>query len=312
MTLSADLVDALRHEKDRSGVGTYRLFREFVDEQVPSGLSIQIVQSWLRRDVRTARKDYFDYILQLWRSLPDTAVIKITPQLRVQLRKEAERTGKGPVAMLRGVRPSQIDGLTSNTVAAWMSGKIRSAEKHKVDLALERWRSLPDCDENLMLMLDEHRAHLRAELERTGITHRALFQGLDDVPEGLTIGVFKSVLGGTTKTIRQRHYDYVVFVLNALPDAKAPKTGRQSWQGTERVTLTDEMRDALRCEKSRTGVSEKTLVAVMRADGGSLPPKSPTISNWITGKTLSARKDHYEAVLGRWRSLPDANAFWEL
>lgn len=311
VSLCSDLVDALLHEKERSGVGTYRLFREYVDENKPGTVSVQNVQSWLRRDVATVRKDYIDYILQLWRSLPDNSIIAITPELRAQMRNEADRTGKGPSAMLRGLRPSQMNGLTYNTVAAWMCGKIRSADAHQVELVLNRWRSLPDQSDTRMSVLGYHIAHLDAELKRTGITHRALLCGRDDLPDGLTISVFRAVLRGTTKSIKTQHYDYLVSTLRSLPDRPQSKTGRQSWQGNARITLTKDMRDALRRERERTGVSEKALVAVIKAEGVCVPPKSPTVSRWITGKASSAPQKHYELVLARWSSLPDANAFFD-
>lgn len=309
--ITPDLHAKLLHEKNRTGVAAYGLFK--VATSPPAGLKPNLVNSWLIGGVASARQDFVEYVLTLWQSLPDNPIIKITPAMRREMKDQARRTGKAPAAMMRGLRPSEIGGLTSTAIGAWMSGKIMTADRGKVEFVLERWRSIPSRDERWMTVSQKQREHLRAEIARTGISHSYFFHGRDDLPAGLTLNLFEHTLSGQTKSIRRHHFYYIIRVLEGMPDRSASQ-GRNSRTlrlGIEQVGITNDMRDALKNERLRTGVSERALVLLVAAEGKVCPPNPKKINNWINGRTKSAPLEQYEMILAAWRSLPDANAFWD-
>lgn len=110
----------MKTEKDRTGIGTYRQFQHAEDP--PGGLNAILIRSWFYSDVATARVDHFNYVLRLWRSLPDTNIVEITEEQRRHMLQEANRTGIGAVALMRRSRPSETGGFQGHIVQLWMSG----------------------------------------------------------------------------------------------------------------------------------------------------------------------------------------------
>ena len=72
--LTSEILDKIRAEKKRTGIGAQRLLDMF--EDIPDGLNSTIVDVWTSREdtdqrVKTARKDHIDYVLKRWAELPD-------------------------------------------------------------------------------------------------------------------------------------------------------------------------------------------------------------------------------------------------
>lgn len=141
--LTDDIRSQLKAEAKRTGLGTVLLLRQA--ENVPEGLTYLVAQSWITGDVMSAREYYLNFVIRAWAEQPDSEWIEITDEMREHMRSEAQRTGKAPSALFRGLRPSEIDGLNASIVKNWMSGGTTRAQKPKLDFVLERWRSLPSC-----------------------------------------------------------------------------------------------------------------------------------------------------------------------
>ena len=68
VTITGDIQQDLRREKERTDVGARSLFQQF--NEIPEGLTHQMVQNWLTKKSTCGRKDHVDFILKNWRLLP--------------------------------------------------------------------------------------------------------------------------------------------------------------------------------------------------------------------------------------------------
>lgn len=309
--LTPDMIAELHDERDRTGVSVTRLLK--VSDRPREEVSASTISNWLTGACATVILDHFDHILSLWRALPSNPYIEITDEVHAQLIAEVERTGIGPVALFRGVRPSHANGLRSSLVASWLSGKTKTAQKLHLDFVMQRWRSLPDQEANWLPVEKAHIEHVREELRRTGVSQVSLVRSKDDAPDGLTFPVFRSFLHGKLKCIRRDHYSYLVSSLEKLPDRQTQKRhiDRKEWHSEGYIELTDKMLSELRSEQERTGVPLKSLTAIMRSEGDTDPPKPAHISAWLTGRRKWVPQDDFDAVLKAIRALPDCNAFFK-
>lgn len=69
MELDEERLAFLRSERRRTGVGPSRLMK--TAEDVPDGLTVNMLTNWLMGQNRQVRQDHFEYVLDLWASLPD-------------------------------------------------------------------------------------------------------------------------------------------------------------------------------------------------------------------------------------------------
>ena len=74
------------------------------------------------------------------------------------------------------------------------------------------------------------------------------------------------------------------------------------------IPITDKLRQRLIAERARTGVGPTALMrgSVHDADRPKTL-KGQTISLWLSGKIMSARRSQLDYVLARWAALPDAS-----
>lgn len=235
--------------------------------------------------------------------------IPITDEIRATLRGEAERTGLGAAALLRGKRPSEINGMNSGTVQAWMSGAVKTARRDNLDYIIARWQSMPDKEDVWAPLTEEVRMNIRTEIVRTGMGTKRILHDRDDVPQGLKESTLTSAVYGKVKKIRRHYIEYALHLWAETPDAVIAPIPRESEKLIlRRIVLTVDMRSALLAERERSGVMEKALVNWLEASPVTdfHPPSSSVINGWMTGHAKTARKDHFDMVLAVWRALPDA------
>lgn len=302
--LTDEIVAQIEAEIERTGVKPTRYFAQHGHD---GPLYDVRIHKWRNKQVKSALKTDLDVFFELWSALPDTSQIVITPELRAEMRDHRNRTGAGPNALMRGLRPGASGRVEPTTIRAWMSGPTKTAEREHVELVLKRWQKLPDKSEVMISVSDQHIAHVRAELARTGVSQSQLFQDRKDIPKGLTHPIFLHFLNGRTQEFPKDCYEYIVVFLRELPtDAGADKGPRQRGLRKGRVHLTEDMRNALLSERQRTGIGETALVRIMASDG-KVPPPSRRIHEWISGYVKSVPREQYDMVLSAWRELPDAS-----
>lgn len=295
-------LQALNAERERTGLSYYALFKDGSD--LPEDLSEPLVGAWMSGSVISARKDHFEAVLCLWQSLPDSSVVEITLDLRQKMKDEAERTGVGPAALMRGIRPSQMGGLHSSLINSWMAGRTTSAERDWLQFVLDRWENLPDHNDVWMELSERDKDYLRSELKRTGVSVPYLLKDREDIPDKLYSAVVHNALGRQPR-IRKEHFNYLKRILSALPDAKPGATLIRKRNGHSQIPLTDDMRQALVDERTRTGVSDRAISLILASRDEIRPMAKGKIAKWIRGGVKSVSTDEFDAVLAAWKELPD-------
>lgn len=308
--ITEEILETMKAEISRTGVGAFALFSKI--DNPPDRLNRSLIAAWLYGSLKTARKDLLDFVLEYWKTLPDCNLIDLTPELVAELSKEKERTGIGEVALLRGTRPSAHNGLCSAMVRQWLVGTAQRADKANVEFVMARWKALPDYDDEWVTLTEQQRQDLKALKKRAQISWERFFRECEDLPSGLSFDLFNVVIYGGCRSIRKHHYKYVLDALTVRAnkvDSGAAISATPLRKGY--IALTDEMREALKAERERTGVKAKSLSSIIRTSHQHTKVEAQMISRWIQGRQNTIPEALYNEVIAAWRSLPDKNAFWE-
>lgn len=207
--------------------------------------------------------------------------------VRDALLTEQERTGVGPTKLLKGALDTP-EGLEYRTIANWLCGSAKSARADHLEYVLERWCKLPSAPfvpitPELHRTLEEHR-------DRTGVGSRALLSRTPP-PEGLTFGMIDTWFNGLAASARQHHLEFVLAAYEALPPV-------------EHVAITAKLRDELLAHRKRTGIGPYALLSGRKDKPDDL--RGAIVAAWVSGTIRTARSDHLQYVLERWKNLPSA------
>lgn len=300
----------------------------------PVGLSAAMVKGWLSGRIQSARPEHLDFVLKFWRlqieqslTLPQKIKpdrIRLTDEIRAELRRESQRTGHRWIAVLRRLKPCPA-GLSSQMLTNWVSGRAKTARAYHLDLVRTAFRDLPDYPQDTAPMqylgnsdqperktfTPDDCAALIAERERTGIPAMRLLKEFyaDEVPDGLAVSAISSWITSKPKTVPAAFFEWVLKAWQSLPDKPDIRNTEKTdyvWQGDEdgRRTITAAERKALIKQRDRTGIYESRLINQFFPQ--SAPPNlyPSMINGWINGSRKTARSDHLEWTLRAWRSLP--------
>jgi hypothetical protein len=132
---------AMQAQRRRSGVGVYKLFKNAAD--MPAGLAFTHIRSFYDGRLRRLRRSDWEYVMAEWAALPDCPeTLLLTPEIIGVLRGHAARLGKGPQALLRGVK-HKPSGFTSTIASNWMSGRATRARKDHLEFLIARYEAAP-------------------------------------------------------------------------------------------------------------------------------------------------------------------------
>ncbi|GAB5512220.1 MAG: hypothetical protein Rhims3KO_36210 [Hyphomicrobiales bacterium] len=295
ITLKDAMVRQLQQERERTGVSPARLL--VGAPNCPSGLTASVIVGWLKAEPEAIaiHPGHFDYVLRLWRSLPDDPDprIPLTEPMRQRLRRERARSGVS-AAQLSTIEPGFPKGLSAGMVRAWLHPKpvTKAVRPSDYDLVLQLWQSLPDDPEGFIALTETMRRRLRAERDRTGVNPSTLLAS--NPVDGLSPGSLARWLQEKRrpKRVRRRCFSEVMARWKALPDGQYQ-------------TLTETLKQQLLAEKERTGVGVRSLLARQPSRPSGLTEK--VINRWLSGKRTAkrARRDHIGFVLSAWKDLPD-------
>ena len=300
----------LRYLKDATGVGPRALMRQ-APQSIPRGLRSHTIQTWLDGLVKTARIEHWQYVLDAWHSLPRQIVI--TDDMRAQLQTLRASGGMGVTRLLRLTAKPVPPGLKASTVNRWLNGKAKTACSDHWHYILDAWESLvqsiaartnsadtpppspqkvpappPPPRPQRVPVTESIRRRLQEQKERTCLGPSAFITAAGDRPKGLGQASIAGWLSGTAKTARA---DHLAFVLRRWPELPA------------RIAITEDMRQAMKTERDRTGVTPFNLLKDDAEAPGQL--SCGAIANWLSGATATALEHHLDYVLSKWRSLPD-------
>ena len=189
-----------------------------------------------------------------------------------------------------------------------MNGSTKTTRVEQRNYVLNLWQSLPQRIDpraasaktppvqlppkpQRVPVTDDVRHRLQEQRERTGLGPSAFLTVAGDRPNGLGEAAIAGWLSGAAKTARA---DHLAFVLRIWPTLPA------------RVVITEDMREALKAERDRTGVTPPKLLK----DDAEAPDQlsCAAIANWLSGSTATALEHHLDYAISKWRSLPDASA----
>ncbi|WP_138511613.1 hypothetical protein [Maricaulis alexandrii] len=137
--ITDDIHAELLRLKEQSGMGMMKLLAR--SGPVPEGLDSAIINTWLNRKTKTARRDHLDYVLTALRGVDP--VIQITPDMRDALEAELIRTGYEPGALINRIRPHP-EKLSAAMISRWRSGRTVSARKSLWDAVISGLSAIPD------------------------------------------------------------------------------------------------------------------------------------------------------------------------
>ncbi len=142
VVLTEELIRELKSYKEQSAIGVKSFLKNCKD--IPEGLSISIIESWLSGVRKSARKDYFEYVSEKWKdlSISPYRYIKITDRKWEDLNYEKERTNVGALNLFKNI-DNIPEGLTYKMVAGWLSKTTGTARKDYFEYVLQKWRLLP-------------------------------------------------------------------------------------------------------------------------------------------------------------------------
>ena len=223
-------VDALNQAYARTGVSADALLR--AAEDPPDNLTGGMIAKWMTGLTKTAREDHLDFVLHLWRALPDAHpgdvrarqcadAVRLDDALRRHLKARKRETGLGPQALLKWAEANGEpipDDLTVAKANNWLSGRARYARRHHLDWVHAIYNKAGRPVGERVTLTPEHRSALEAERARTGVSQAALLARAADVPEELSAPLISSWINGYAKTARADLYAYVLAQWRKLPD----------------------------------------------------------------------------------------------
>ncbi len=151
---------------------------------------------------------------------------------------------------------------------------------------------IPDWDENYTEITKQKLQTLKNHRDRTGIAPQKLLQDKADIPQGLNLDHVKNILFSRTKRTKRIYFEYVLHEWEKLPDKNS------------RVAVTPNVLEKIQEQKIRTGIGTMALLHDTKNDR----PQGLTagiIDGWLKGLSKSARQDHLNYVLEKYKSLPD-------
>ena len=141
--------------------------------------------------------------------------VKITSKERTELDDLREKTGVGPMRLLKGRRDIP-DGLDSAIIQTWLNGKTTSAPQGHLEYVRNLWRTHP---RRIPLTPDMQTA-LIAEYERTGVGYKNIRLHIPDRPKKLSGVTISRWANGRVAKIDETMWRAVMAAYASLPDAR--------------------------------------------------------------------------------------------
>lgn len=279
--------EKLNGERRRTGYGSHRLLAAIGD--TPQGLTPPLIDSWMDGGIATAKEDNLELVLSTFAKLPNIpAPIEDARQARgLHAGKEAlsrrtlrelkalrDKSGIGPNALFSG-RSDVPAGLSPALVAAWLSGRIKSATHEHLAYVERIWSEATP----RIAITPEIRSEMKALRDRTGLGEQALLYGRKDKPKGLNANKIRHWLEGGASWADSDELAYVMTLWR---------------QESPLLQITEQQSTDLRREAERCGLN---WVEVHRH----LPdmrhrPSTTTLRAWAKGG-CRVRVNVFDAVL---------------
>jgi len=131
--ITPELRATLCAERDRTGVGVIALLKSRRD--IPEGLNTSRLSQWLNGRARNAPASEIEYVLALWKALPDDEWVELTPDLVARIREARRSSGVSPAVLARQSRLQLID-ITVLDITRTLSGEAKAIRRRHLELML--------------------------------------------------------------------------------------------------------------------------------------------------------------------------------
>lgn len=225
--LTADMVERLKAEKQRTNVGMQKLLRG-ARHETPPGLNASTINAWLSGDYRRVPQEQYDYVLARWAALPDASATftQITEDLLEHFAAEKKRTDIAAYALVRNSGDPPAD-LSKEKASAIVGGANKSVLTAHIDWLIEKWAALPDAPKRIPLTATMI-ATLQAEKRRTGVGVSKLINANRHIlPRRIRSASIEAWMGGRYKTVKSEEYEIVRELWADLPDASEKEICQQ-------------------------------------------------------------------------------------
>lgn len=283
----------LTTEMTRTGKGAKAILA-LMGDTVPEGLTKRIIENWRNGDTATFKPEYWNAIIAAYKSLPAIETqekITLTEEHCALLAAEITRTGKGRKAIITYMGNNTPKGLTEGMIDTWHKGLVKTASSDHWNGLMAAYKTLPTKENKEKIILtDNHRAQLEAEITRTGKGSAAILKLKEGhIPERIEQSMIENWRTGNSKSAEPDHWNKLMDAYKTLPTVK------------KKIKLTDEHRAELEAEITRTGMGAKAIIASM----GDRAPESLTESNivsWRKGEVTTANPDNWQATMSAYAS----------
>jgi len=216
--ITPELITKIKSQISRTGVSTEHILDGRND--VPQGVTIAQIGAWLYQPQRKRINiEQFDYVWNLWTSLPDNPKVQITDDIIEQLRAHQSKTGFGPAALLSGRRHETPEGLDSSKIQCWMRGTVKSAQKDHLDYVLNLWENFTPIEGSYVRSSPELHSVINEHIERTGIGAYTILRGqVPEKPKGINGRLVSNFLKNQGIRIRKDYLAYALKRWEETPD----------------------------------------------------------------------------------------------
>lgn len=290
--LSAEMVEALKAEKDRTGVSPYELHGMLA--ACPPDLKRGTIVRWMSGKRKQVPLDYYKLVLITWKRLPsdpkNKGYVPLSVDMVAELQAERERTGIGPYrlhALLEDCPPD----LKQKAIAHWLKGSRKKVRLKHYELVLNTWKRLPPEADEYVTLSPEIIAELLLHKKRSGASIRTLLTDSGPLPHGLTTrGLEKWFYKKRRpKRVPREHYEFVLRSLKRLPTNPF-------------VPLTEDILKELKAYRERSSLGPIALLS--RCPDAPEDLSCQTIENWFSRNVKRARKRHLDYVRRKWADMP--------
>jgi len=286
IALSGDILEDLKRERARTGLGVKGLLRAIEGCGMP-GCTIpeNRLRNILGGLVQTIEEEEHRAIMDAFRAAPDDDTVPLS-DAHIETIKHYLAQGHRLSRALQYDRANRPEGLSRDLVMRWVKGKAKTARKPQLDYVLGSCRAILEAPTIRQDDVDE----LKKLIDVTG---HGPVQICRDIPD----------FGPTAlKTLLAKGAD-------AHIDPEIVETLLQRYRTVVRsknycVSLAP-YKNRLLEEKDRTGLSPAHL---LRKDGSLCGITASTLARWLRGTVETAPLSAIEKVLAAYQNQPDAPA----
>ncbi len=230
----------LQHKK-RTGLGAVRLLKK--QQDIPMGLSPYMVSGWLAGNTKTAIERYYNYVLTLYKSLPEKRLRPKKQKLKAstvlyrqdrtvitpEILRELHRYRQLKLLPREIFRTIPFDPANPNPsmVSQWIQGKTKSVHKKDLAMVLKLSRKiLAEISKPKVKISDDIRTEILGHMKRTNVSSQNLLEKADMVPFGLHPNTIQSWIKGkgAFDSALPYHLDYVLDRWRSLPSGEILST----------------------------------------------------------------------------------------